>query len=82
MIELEQHNAFPGGANDNYAIAVSMIDGTGIYYDGSGYRASNGNWSSAGPPMSLELLPGRHTITFIPWGGEGSMVSRLPKMSM
>jgi hypothetical protein len=39
-----------------------MVDGISIFYDGSGYRASNGTWSSSkwvGPPTSLELLPGQ-----------------------
>jgi hypothetical protein len=69
VIELE-HISFLAGGGRYSALTVSMVDGIRIYYDGSGYRASNGAWSSndwAGPPMSVELLAGDHTITFVPY---------------
>lgn len=69
LIELEHISEAVDGRYSS-AMTISMVDGISIFYDGSGYRASNGTWSSSkwvGPPTSLELLPGHHTISFVPY---------------
>jgi len=69
VLELEHISEAVDGRYSS-AMTVSMVDGIRIYYDGSGYRASNGTWSSsswAGPPTSVELLPGHHAISFLPY---------------
>jgi hypothetical protein len=58
------------------AVKVTDVDGDSIFYNGKRWQSSKGLPTDPDvAPQWLELLPGPHTITFVPYSGSGSPIT-------